>query len=427
MNEANELAQQPVIAVTNADRWQPRFFSIWVGQAFSLVGSALTQFLLMWWIADTTNSPAALATAGIMGFLPHALLAPLGGAYADRWNRRLVMIFADAITAGCMLILIALFATQRIELWHVYVLMFVRAAMQAFQQPAAAASTAMLVPADWLQRVAGWNQVVYGIMSIAAAPLGALALAFMPLQGALLIDVFTALLGITPLFFFTIPQIRAHPSELKSVWSDLMTGIRYVTDRRGILILYLVTGLVVITIMPTFSLTPLLVKDWFNGGVNEVAFMEALGGIGMLLGGVVISVWAGFKRRTITVMVFFALSCLTVAFTALAAQEMFWVASFWWFVSGITYSMGSAPMTAILQYIVPNQMQGRVLALLNTIIGLSGPVGLVIAGPLGEWIGVRGVYVVGGVLSTLVCAASLLSPSLRHLEELHPPETIEVD
>ncbi|MCI0477356.1 MAG: MFS transporter, partial [Anaerolineales bacterium] len=153
MNEANELATQPVMGVTNAERWQPRFFSIWVGQAFSLVGSALTQFLLMWWIADTTNSPAALAMAGIMGFLPHALLAPLGGAYADRWNRRLVMIFADAITAACMLILIALFATARIELWHVYVLMFVRAAMQAFQQPAAAASTAMLVPADWLQRV----------------------------------------------------------------------------------------------------------------------------------------------------------------------------------------------------------------------------------------------------------------------------------
>lgn len=416
-------AENTHVGVTNAERWQPRFFSIWVGQAFSLVGSALTQFLLMWWIADTTDSPAALAMAGIMGFLPHALLAPFGGTYADRWNRRVVMIVADGITAVCMLLLIGLFAIGRVELWQVYLLMFVRAAMQAFQQPAAAASTAMLVPQDWLQRVAGWNQVVYGMMSIAAAPLAALALAFMPLQTALLIDVATALLGITPLFFFKIPQLRTPPAELASVWSDLKAGVLYVTTRRGILMLYLVTGLVVMIIMPTFSLTPLLVKDWFGGGVNQVAFMEALAGIGMLIGGVVISVWSGFKQRTVTVMIFFALSCLAVAFTALMASDMLLVAAFWWFLSGVTFAMGNAPMTALLQTIVPNQMQGRVLSLLNMIIGLSGPIGLVFAGALGEWIGVRGVFIFGGIVSALVCMASLLSSALREIQERHTPET----
>jgi hypothetical protein len=70
------------------DQWKPRFFSIWLGQAFSLVGSALTQFVLLWWITDTTGSAQALAIAGMMALLPQALLGPLGGTLADRWNRR---------------------------------------------------------------------------------------------------------------------------------------------------------------------------------------------------------------------------------------------------------------------------------------------------------------------------------------------------
>ncbi len=188
--------------------WEPRFFTIWAGQAISLVGSSLTQFVLVWWITQETGSANALAIAGMMALLPAALFSPLGGAIADRFSRRIIMILADAITAACMLLLVVLFATDRIELWHIYTLMFIRAAMQSFQQPAAASSTSNLVPAEWLNRVAGMNQSLQGVMTIASAPLGAVALAFLPIEGALMIDVVTAVLGITPLFFYRFPNRR---------------------------------------------------------------------------------------------------------------------------------------------------------------------------------------------------------------------------
>ena len=121
------------------------------------MGSSLTQFVLVWWITQKTGSPTALATAGIMAMLPAALFSPLGGVIADRLSRRMIMIIADAITAVCMLILVGLFATDSIQLWHLYTLMFVRATMQAFQQPASAASTMNLVPQDWLDR-ARWYE-----------------------------------------------------------------------------------------------------------------------------------------------------------------------------------------------------------------------------------------------------------------------------
>jgi MFS transporter, DHA3 family, macrolide efflux protein len=380
--------------------------------------------VLLWWITQTTNSASALAVAGMMALLPQALLGPLGGVLADRLNRRRVMIVADSVTAVCMVILITLFSTGTIQIWHAYLLMFVRSAMQAFQSPAASASTAMLVPKDWLGRAAGMNQTLQGMMTIAAAPLGALALAFLPIQGALMIDVVTAVLGIIPLFFYAIPQQHRARTDLgdgpTTLLADLHAGLRYVAGQPGILALFGVTALVVLTVLPTFSLTPLLVKQHFQGGVNEVAFMEALAGIGIIAGGVLITALPIFKRRSITMLVSFAVSCGTVALTALAPGNMLLLATFWWFISGVTYSTGNAPMMALLQSIVPNGFQGRVLSLLNTVMGLAGPIGLAIAGALAEAVGVRTTFIIGGTLSALICVAGLRLRPLREIESQGP-------
>jgi len=398
--------------------WKPRFFTIWTGQALSMIGSALTQFVLVWWITQTTGSPSALAVAGIVALLPTAIFGPLGGALADRWSRRAVMIVADAITALSMVILVLLFATNSVQLWQVYTLMFVRATMQAFQGPAALASTPNLAPPEWLTRVAGMNQAMQGVLTIAAAPLGALALAFLPLQGALMIDVVTAVLGITPLFFFRIPQPPpAAATTGASVLADIREGARYVLGRRGLLTLYGVTGLVVLTVLPTFSLTPLLVTQHFGGGVNAVALMEGFAGLGVIAGGVVISVRTWHERRIWLVMFSFAAACATVALTALTPATWLWLAVIWWTISGFTFSTGNAPMMAILQTIIPNELQGRAFSLLNVVFGLAGPLGLAIAGPLAEIVGVRGVFILGGTLSAVICVAGYFgSKSLRDIE-----------
>lgn len=401
------------------NRWQPRFFTIWIGQAVSLVGSSLTQFVLIWWITQKTNSPGALATAGIVGLLPTAIFSLLSGAIADRFNRRIIMVLADSITAVCMLVLVILFATETVQLWQVYLLMFIRATMQSFQQPAASASTVNLVPKNWLARVAGMNQVLQGVMTIAAAPLGALALAFLPIQSALLIDVFTAILGITPLFFYAIPQPNKPETALTlaALLKDIRGGAAYILNRPSLKRLYGITGLVVLTIMPTFSMTPLLITQHFQGGVNEVALIEGFAGLGIIAGGIFISIWPLFKRRVLTVLISFAISCATVALTALMPQQFFWLAIIWWTISGFAFSTGNAPLTAILQTKIPNEFQGRTLALLNMVYGFAAPIGLIIFGPLGEAFGVQAVFILGGVLSTLVCAGSLFSKKLLSVEQ----------
>jgi DHA3 family macrolide efflux protein-like MFS transporter len=348
--------------------------------------------VLIWWITQTTGSANALAMMSLAALLPAAFFSPLGGAVADRFSRRWIMVLADAVTAACILIVIGLFIGGTIQVWHVYVLTFIRSSMQAFQQPAAISSTSNLVPEDWLNRVAGMNQALQGVMTIASAPLGALALAVMPMQNALMIDVVTALLGITPLFFMKIPQPRREDqATLRSVVMDIRQGAVYILHRRGLV--------------------------HFSGGVNDVALMEGLSGVGMILGGILVSFRPLAKKRTIATLVGYSLSCATIALTGWSPGNMFWLAVVWWSISGLMYSMGNAPMMALLQSVIPNELQGRVFSLLNVLTGLAGPIGLAFTGPLAERLGVQITFVLCGVLSTLICLAAITSRDLRNLEE----------
>ncbi|MFN8661766.1 MAG: MFS transporter [Thermomicrobiales bacterium] len=421
METAVTLAGSPEPAPTPdpVANWQLRFWSVFSGQALSLVGSSLTQFVLFWWITDTTNSISALATAGIVGLLPQALLGPLGGTFADRHSRRAIMAAADLISAACMVVLIALFMTGNVQLWHIYAMMFIRSAMQAFQQPAAAASTAMLVPESFLTRAAGLNQTLAGVITVAAAPLGALAISVMPIGLALGIDVMTAVLGVVPLLFFTIPQARVPVAGRPSLWGEFREGVATVWQDVGLRQIYGLLAAVVLVIMPSFMLSPLLVKEYFGGGAPQVAILESLGGGGMVAGGILVAILSP-RRRALWLLWGFALTCLAVALTALSPPTMFWLATVWWLVSGITFTAGSAPFTALLQSRVPNHLQGRVLSLLSTIMGLAAPIGLVIATPLGELIGVRWLFVLVGLLGTAVTLLGFLSPHVRSLDDASP-------
>src|ERR687891_1035649 len=141
--------------INTNENWAPRFFSLWTGQALSLLGSQIVQFAIIWYLTQTTNSATTLAIASLMGLLPQVLLSPFIGTWVDRVNRRLILISADATVALATLVLVVLFALGRAEIWHIYVLLFVRAVAGGFHQSAFGASVVLLVPKEHLARVQG--------------------------------------------------------------------------------------------------------------------------------------------------------------------------------------------------------------------------------------------------------------------------------
>src|SRR5215207_1117670 len=186
------------------ENWAPRFFTLWVGQALSLLGSQLVQFAIIWYLTQKTNSATTLATASLMGLLPQVVLSPFIGTWVDRGNRRLILIFADMTVAIATLVLVFLFALGLIQIWHIYALLFVRAVAGGFHQSAFGASVVLLVPKEQLARVQGFTQALHGGLNIVSAPLGAFLYAVLPMQGILSIDVGTALVAILIVFFTQI-------------------------------------------------------------------------------------------------------------------------------------------------------------------------------------------------------------------------------
>lgn len=394
--------------------WRLRYWAIFAGQGSSLIGSALTQFVLLWWITDTTNDISALASAGIAALLPQAIFGPLGGAFADRYSRRAIMILTDTISAGCMILLIVLFLTGSVQLWQVYLMMAVRSAMQAFQSPAATASTAMLVPISFLPRAAGLNQTLTGLMTVAAAPLGALAISAMPVGFALSIDVVTALLGIVPLLIYEIPQAKEISEKPAGLWGEFKQGVQFVWNSPGLRRMYGLLAAVVLVIMPSFTLVPLLVKEHFGGGAGQVAMIEGIGGAGMIAGGIVIAAIAP-RKFSVWILSGFSVSCFALALTALVPGDYLPVAIVFWVISSVAFIMGNSPLMTAIQTIVPNHMQGRVLSLLTTVTALAAPFGIALAAPLGKFIGVRWLFVVMGILGGMVSLLGFLSPAILNI------------
>lgn len=408
------------------ENWKARFFSIWTGQAFSLLGSALVQFALIWWLTKTTGSATVLATASLVGFIPQILLGPFAGALVDRWNRRWTMVAADGLIALATLVLVGLFWTGVIEVWHIYILLFFRSAAGGFHWPAMQASTSLMVPKEQLSRVQGVNQTLQGLLNIGSAPLGALLLSVLPMHSVLAIDIFTALLAILPLLLVKIPQPQRLLEDTRSMeqptyWQDLRAGFRYVWSWPGLVMILLMATVINLLSTPAFALLPLLVTKHFGGEAIQLAGLESAFGIGMLAGGLILSVWGGFRRRVMTSMLGLMFLGVGMIGLGMAPASLFLLAVGMMFVIGVGSPITNGPLFAVVQDVVAPEMQGRVLGLIGSMAAAMTPLGLVIAGPLSDWLGVQSWFIIGGISTMLMGVSGLFIPAIMNLEEKNRP------
>lgn len=406
--------------MTKRRKWRVRFFTIWGGQAFSMVGSSLVRFALVWWLTEETGSATVLTSATLISSLPMIGLAPFAGALVDRWDRRWVMVIADAMIALFTGALAYLFWLGIAEVWHVYVVLFLRAFGDVFQTPAMRASTSLLVPKDQLARVGGLNETLLGVINIVSPPLGALLVETINMQGALAIDLVTAMMAIAPLLFIRIPQppvIRIEGEGAgSSVWQEMVTGFRFVWQWQGLFFMFMVLGGLRFFMAPAFSLLPLMVTDHFGGEALELGWINSAHGLGFIAGGFLLSIWGGFKRRTATAVLGLAgLGVGSLAF-GLVPADAFWLAMVAMFLRTMMLPMVRGSVMAIFQIHVPPDLQGRVFNLLLSSLSLMAPVGLALGGPLADAYGVPMIFVITGVGCMGIALIWLLNPRIMHLE-----------
>jgi DHA3 family macrolide efflux protein-like MFS transporter len=407
--------------------WALPFFTIWTGQAFSILGSQIVQFALIWWLTVKTGSATVLTFASVVGIIPQVFLAPLAGVMVDRWSRRVTMMVADGIVALATAVLAGLFALGVAQIWHVFLILFIRSCAGSFHWPAMQASTSLMVPKEHLSRIQGVNQTLWGALGIASAPLGALCMEILPLQGVLAIDVTTAIIAISPLFFVHVPQperrgpVVQTAGEQPSIWSDMKAGFQYVKEWPGVMIMLVMATLINLLINPGFALLPLLVKNYFHGAAPQLAWLNSAWAFGMMAGGVTLSIWGGFRRRILTTFVGLIGMGTGILLVGLTPASLIVMAIVAMILAGFMNPITNGPVHAVLQAVVAPEMQGRVFTLIGSIAALMSPLGLMIAGPMSDLIGVRTWFVVGGLATVIMGAACFFIPAIVHIEDGRQP------
>ncbi len=399
--------------------WKRRFFTIWIGQQLSWIGSSLAQFALVWWITKTTGSATVLAIGVLFSVLPGVALGPFVGALVDRWSRRRVMMIADGVVALASLALVLLFWSGAIRIWHIYVIMLVRAIGGTFHWPAMTASTPLMVPQRHLSRVAGLNQAMGGAVNIISPPLGALLLGLLPLHQIMAIDVITAVFAIAPLFFIPIPQPERTSGVKPTLWADIREGFRYVWSWPGLLAICLLAMVLNFLINPPMALMPILVTRHLGGTALRLAWMNSAWGAGLVVGGLVLSAWGGFRRRIVTMLLGIIGTGVGVLLVGLTPASFFALAPIGLFFGAAMNALCNGSAFAVLQQVVTPSVQGRVFTLVTSLCGAMTPLSMAIAGPLADAVGVRTLYIVGGAVQVVLGAGAFLVPVIMHIEDNH--------
>ena len=396
--------------------WAIRFIPLWVGQALSLLGSQLVQFAIIWYLTQETNSATTLAIASMMGLLPQVLLSPFIGTWVDRGDRRLILILADATVAAATLILVVLFASDLIQVWQIYIALFIRAVAGGFHQSAFGASVVLLVPKEQLARVQGFNQALYGGLNIISAPLGAYLLSVLPMQRILSIDIGTALFAILILLFIPIPQPERSAKTPSTFWQDFRAGFRYILTWRGLVILLGLVMVINFFYSATEPLTPLLITNHFSGGAKQLGWWLSSFAAGTVLGGLLLGVWGGFKRKIVTAQLGLVLMGMSTAVVGLVPSDLFLVGLIANSIVGFLLPIINGSFGATLQAAIAPEMQGRVFAFILSAAMLVSPLALVIAGPFADAFGIQIWFLIAGISCVIMGMFGFFSSDVMRME-----------
>ncbi len=359
------------------------FLLIWAGQLVSAAGSRLSSFALGIWVLRTTGSTTNFAMTFVAMTIPALIVSTIAGALVDRWDRRRTMLACDVLSAATMLVLAGLGATGHLTIWQIYIAVGSASLFDAFRAPAFAASIPLLAPRDQLTRVNGMAQTGNAVAEIIGPLLAGAAVSYISLQGILMLDSLTFVVGVATLAAARIPRpdlIAVQNRE--GLLREAATGWRYVHERRGLMGLLAVYGWNnFLFSIACVVIAPLLLSF---ASPARLGVQYAISGGGLLLGGIAMTAWGGPRKRINGVLAFSALAGLCLA--AHGLQPSFALVTVAGFILFVMMPVISASNNSLWQTKVPAGLQGRCFAMQRVLLNAATVVGYCLAGPLSEYV-----------------------------------------
>lgn len=394
-------------------RWKRNVAVFLTGQTASLLGSMLVQFTVMWHLTLLTQSGSVLMLSIVFGMLPQAFVSIFGGVWADRHDRRLLIIGADTTIAVATLALALLMLSGVDDLWVIYAALAVRSTFAGIQTPAVSAMVPQIVPATQLIRINGINQSIQSGMMLLAPALAAAIYANFDVVAVFFVDVVTALVGVGLLLLVRVPRlVRSDAGARPSYFGDLATGVRYIRSHAAVRWLMTMFAVTILLLGAPSYLTPLMVTRTFGEEVWMLTANELFWAAGMLAGGLLMAVIGPRIRNRIALIVGATLAA-GVLTTGLGLSTNLWVFFVLGLGVGTAFTFMSTTAMSILQETVEPEMQGRVFGFVGIVMTVSMPLSMVVFGPLADTYAVESLLVVAGVLLTAFVAVVLAAPSAR--------------
>ncbi len=401
--------------MTQSSNWKRTFFTIWAGQAVSLITSAIVQMAFIFYLTQKTNSALILSIASLAGFLPYALLGPFIGVWVDRYNRKHIMIGADLLIALCSALLAVYAYYMEPPVYLILIVLTLRSIGTAFHSPALSAVTPLLVPESELTRCAGYSQALQSISYIISPAIAALLYATWSFTALMALDVAGALLASIAVARVAIPKLTAEPQKTHLL-SEMKAGFLVLREQTGLFALLLVGAVYMLIYMPINALYPLMSMRYFGGTPVHVSATEIAYAAGMLLGSLALGALR-VKRRVNWMAGSIALMGIALIASGLLPTTGFVVFVVCCTLMGLSVPFYSGIQTALFQQRIPAEYLGRVFSLTGSVISLAMPLGLILSGAFADSIGVTRWFLLSGVgvvLTALVCRSI---PSIRELNQ----------
>lgn len=418
-------------------RWLLIIAVIWIGQAFSMITSYAAGFAAVWYVTEATESAWMLSLLTICAYLPQGLLSPFGGVLADKFNRRIIMIIADMGVGIISLILGFAILMGYASIGLIMIMVIARSCGQAFHGPAMMATMPMLVPEKHLIRINTLDQLLMSICSIGAPAFGILLYTVIGFYSVMFLDFFGALLAVLALLFVRIPTVRDESTEGQHVLKNLSDGFKALSAKRGLLLLIIGITIGMMAFGPIGAFFPLMTASHFNGDGYMASLVEAVFGIGMIIGSGILMIWGGGKRLTRLIAIAAVVTGILTAACGFLSTEMFVMFVILSGLMAITCSWFNAPMITIVQRNVSEEKMGRALGFVTALIGVASPIGVAAGGllaeglritpPFGEsagmeivlfeGVGILPIFIGAGVIMIVIGLLTYANHSVRELDE----------
>jgi len=378
------------------DNWKTKATIFLSSQILSLFGSSVVSYAVVWYITLKTGSASLMTVSILASFLPQIVISLFAGVWADRYNRKLLIISSDLLTGISTLVLAIYFLMGHESITLIFIISAIRSVGSGIQAPAVGAILPQIVPMEKMTRINGINSALTSVMMLLSPAVAGIFFATLGFGYTLLLDVVTAALAVGILAFLKVRtyqrKVKEGDESLKEgTISELKAGLSYTRNNKLISRILIFYAVFFFMVSPAAFLTPIMIARSFGTEVWRLTANEMFWTAGAIFGGIIVA-WKGEFSNKIRILAISTISFgLTFILLGLSTNFIFYLCVM--FGSGIFLPFFSTAETVLILENVEEHMLGRVYSIVQIIISAVMPLGMLLFGPLGDVISIESILI----------------------------------